>query len=277
MRRFEGRVALVTGAAHGIGRAIAVRLRSEGALVALADVDEDAMKEVVVDLSAAGDAAAAGPVALAVPCDVTDRRSVDEAVAATVAQFGRLDVLVNNVGGGNGERYEEFDEEGWRHIADVNLHGAVRCIHASIPRLLESPVGGSVVSVTSVNGLTAIGQLSYGAAKAGLENLTRNLAVRYGRRNLRHAGSPARSVRFNTVAPGTVRTRVWTDRAAEGQEELERMRRLYPLDRVGEPEDIAAAVAFLASDDASWITGITLPVDGGLLTGPLGVLAPDAD
>ena len=119
------------------------------------------------------------------------------------------------------------------------------------------------MTIGSVNGLAAFGSHPYSAAKGGLEILTKNLAAEYGRRGLR----------FNLVAPGTIRTRVWDDQPGA----LDRLTKLYPLGRVGEPDDIAAAVAFLASDDAAWITGTTLPVEGGILTGPMGLLADPAN
>ncbi|HEU5486816.1 MAG TPA: SDR family oxidoreductase, partial [Microlunatus sp.] len=165
-----------------------------------------------------------------------------------------LDVLVNVAGGSTPmPSFEELPDETWDAMLDLNLTGAMRCIRAALPHLSRQP-GAAVVSVSSVNGLAAFGEEPYSAAKAGLGVLTRNLAVRYG---------PA-GVRVNAVAPGTVRTRVWDDQ--EGG--ADRLRPLYPLGRVGEPGDIAAAVAFLASADASWITGVTLPVDGGVLAGP---------
>jgi NAD(P)-dependent dehydrogenase (short-subunit alcohol dehydrogenase family) len=244
--------------------------------VVLADIDEENLERAVEMVERAGGGGDSGAAeVLTVRCDVTERHSVESAVAAAVGRFGGLDVLVNTSGGSGGAKFEEFDDAGWRWMAELNLQGAMRCIDTALPHLRVSRVGGSVVSITSVNALGAVGDLAYSAAKAGLENLTQNLAVRYGRRTLRHAGSADRSVRFNTVAPGTVRTRVWTE-SERGLQRLEHLRRMYPLDRVGEPEDVAAAVAFLASDDASWITGVTLPVDGGLLTGPLGAISPES-
>ncbi|MGH8791965.1 MAG: SDR family oxidoreductase, partial [Stackebrandtia sp.] len=127
----------------------------------------------------------------------------------------------------------------------------------------------AVVSISSVNGLAAVGNLPYSAAKAGLINATQNLAVTYGRRRQDAIDAESGWARFNVVAPGTVRTRNWTQRGPRQLERMRQLERLYPAGRVGEPEDIAAAVAFLASDDADWITGVTLPVDGGFLAGPM--------
>lgn len=244
-RRFDGRVALVVGGGHGIGRATATRLSAEGASVAVADVDVDAANLV------ASECRRRGP-ALAVPCDVTDGGSVASAVDAVTERFGRLDVLAHTAGGD--ARHGGFADTGddtWDRLVDLNLTGVVRCIRAALPHLLAAPTGGSVVTIGSVNGLVPFGSEPYSAAKAGLQNLTANLATQYGRHG----------VRFNLVAPGTVRTRVWDGR----QGDLDRLARQYPLGRVGEPDDIAAAVAFLASDDAAWVTGVVLPVDGGIV------------
>lgn len=248
MERLSGRVAFVTGGGHGIGRATAIRLAKEGASVALADLDLAAAERVAEAIEASGG------TAIAVHCDVTDTATVDRAVAATVERFGQLDVLANVAGADIDEPpFAEQTDDIWHRMHDVNLMSVVRCTRAAIPHLLASTHGGSVVSVSSVNGLLAIGSYPYSAAKAALHNLTMNLAAEYG----------PRGVRFNVVAPGTIRTRVWDDQP----ESFARMHRLYPLGRVGEPEDVAAAIAFLASDDAAWITGVVLPVDGGLTGG----------
>lgn len=238
-------MALVVGGGHGIGRATAARLSAEGASVVLADLDVDAASVVATECQGGG-------AAMAVPCDITDAGSVVSAVDAAVERFGRLDVLVHTAGGDTSHgRFPDTPDVTWDRLLDLNLTGVVRCIRAALPHLLAAPAGGSVVTIGSVNGLVPYGSEPYSAAKAGLQNLTANLATQYGRRG----------VRFNLVAPGTVRTRVWDDR----QGELDRLARQYPLGRVGEPGDIAAAVAFLASDDAAWITGVVLPVDGGIV------------
>lgn len=252
MRRFEERVAFVTGGGHGIGRAVARRLADEGAAVAVTDIDTGAAERV------AGELAERGARAVAYPCDVTRTDEVGAAVSGAAAHFGRLDVLAHTVGHNLAGLAEEEPADGppdeqWARQYDFTLTGAVRCVRAALPELRASGAG-SVVLVGSMSGLAAFGTDPYAAAKAALGNLVRNLAARHG----------PEGVRFNLVVPGTVATRVWDDRPGA----LDELKRLYPLRRVGTPEDVAAAMAFLASDDAAWITGIALPVEGGILTGP---------
>jgi meso-butanediol dehydrogenase / (S,S)-butanediol dehydrogenase / diacetyl reductase len=253
--RFEGRVALVCGAAHGIGKAIGTRLHAEGADVVLADLDLDAVETAASNLDGA----------LPVPCDVTDDASVAAAVGTCAGHFGGLDVLVCNVGIATGEDFGEIDHAAWSGQFEPTLHGTVRCIQAAVPHLLSSRHGGSVVMTGSVNGLAAFGNVVYSMAKAGLGSLAANLSVRYGASRI---DTEQRPVRFNVVAPGTVRTRVWEQQ----EQDPDLLAPAYPLGRIGEPSDVAGAVAFLASDDASWITGVVLPVDGGVLCGPAQLL-----
>ncbi|MFI6335587.1 SDR family NAD(P)-dependent oxidoreductase [Streptomyces sp. NPDC050535] len=246
MRRFEGYGVLITGAARGIGAATARRLAEEGARVLVTDVD----------LAEAEKTAAAirelGTRAEAFTCDVGERTSVEAAVAHAVDTFGSLDVLVNNAYGCTPDAplFEDESDEMWARDLDLTLTGAYRCSRAALPHLVASG-RGAIVSIGSVNGLQDFGNHAYSAAKAGLGSLTRTLAG--------HAAP--RGVRVNLVAPGTVRTTAWEGRDTD----LELAAALYPLGRVGEPDDIAAAVAFLASRDAAWITGTTLCVDGGVL------------
>ena len=242
---------MVTGGGHGIGHACVRRLAAEGAAVVVADLDDDAATAAMAEL------AGLGTPGIAVRCDVTDGRSVNAAVDAAVERFGGIDVLVNTAGGdAMPPEPDDPDDAHWASMLDLNLLGVVRCVRAFLPQLLSAPSGASVVTIGSINGLVAARSEPYSAAKAGLQNLTLNLAARYG----------PHGVRFNLIAPATIRTRVWDNQP----DELQRLTSLYPLGRVGTPDDIAAAAAFLVSDDAAWITGITLPVDGGLLAaGPL--------
>jgi NAD(P)-dependent dehydrogenase (short-subunit alcohol dehydrogenase family) len=250
MQRFEGRSVFVTGGAHGIGRATALRLASEGASVSLADRDVPAAEGVAREI---------GDNAQVAVCDVLSSESVQAAIAAHVARFGGLDALVCTAGGYPPDfKGTEDDEVEWNRLIDLNLNSVGRCVRAALPHLEASKFGGNVVMISSVNGIAAFGGYAYSAAKAGLQNYVLNLTAEYGRRGMR----------FNVVAPGTIRTRVWDNQ----QGVLENFVKYYPLRRIGEPTDIAAAVAFLASDDAAWVSGITLPVDGGILSGPRAVL-----
>jgi meso-butanediol dehydrogenase / (S,S)-butanediol dehydrogenase / diacetyl reductase len=244
-RRFGGVTALVTGAGQGIGRACVGRLAAEGARMAVSDLDLDLARSAADELPES-----AGRVALRL--DVTDRASVDGAVAAAAVELGGLDVVVNVAGGDLPHGvFEEIGDEIWSALLELNLVGVARVCRAAIPFLRRSSRSPAIVTVSSINGQAALGGEPYSSAKAGLTSLTANLA-----RSLAADG-----VRVNAVAPGTIRTRVW-----DGQEGgADRMLPLYPLGRVGEPNDVAAAVAFLASVDAAWITGHVLPVDGGLL------------
>ncbi|WP_435131207.1 SDR family NAD(P)-dependent oxidoreductase [Actinacidiphila sp. bgisy144] len=246
--RFDGYGVVVTGAARGIGEATARRFADEGAGVLIADLDGVAASRTAAAIRADGGRAEA------VRCDVAERASVDAAITRAVDVFGTLDVLVNNAYS-CGEHHDDFTletDESWQHDLNVTLSGAMRCSRAALPHLMNAPRRrGAIVNIGSVNGLSYFGNHSYSAAKAGLVSLTRTLAV--------HAAPDG--VRVNLVAPGTIRTPAWAGREAS----LAKAAEVYPLGRIGEPADIAAAVAFLASRDASWITGVTLPVDGGIL------------
>jgi NAD(P)-dependent dehydrogenase (short-subunit alcohol dehydrogenase family) len=253
--RFDGKVAIVTGAGSGIGRATALLLASEGAAVTVADVRGDGADAVVAEIAAAGGSARAQVV------DVADADAVASMVHDTVAAFGGLDVLHNNAAALDQNQRDQdvvsMDLDTWHRVLEVNLTGPMLGCRFAIPAMLERG-GGSIVNTASAAafyGGTSL--LAYSTSKAGLVALTRNVATAYGERG----------IRCNAVAPGVVVAKDAQD--ALGGPMGERLRRYttsHLIGRLGYPEEIARAVAFLASDDASFITGETLMVDGGFTT-----------
>jgi NAD(P)-dependent dehydrogenase (short-subunit alcohol dehydrogenase family) len=250
LKRFGDRVTIVTGAGSGIGRETARRLAAEGAMVVVADRDGDGAEAVADEISAGGG------TAIATRTDVSVAADVAAMAAAARAAFGPVDLLVNNAAIGQGDDVLAIDEATWDEELAVDLKAAFLCAKAALPDMIERR-RGAIVNVATVNALAALGLEAYSAAKAGLVSLTRSLAVRYGRYG----------VRANAVAPGTVRTPIWRERLEKDPQVFEKLAPWYPLGRVGEPEDVAHAVLFLASDEAAWITGVVLRVDGGLLAG----------
>jgi NAD(P)-dependent dehydrogenase (short-subunit alcohol dehydrogenase family) len=250
MDRFTGQVALVTGSGSGIGRAMAGRLAAEGAAVCVADIDLRSAERTAADI------AARGGLARSHHLDVTDQSSVTEVMDWLRQTLGRVDVLVNNAAVADDTPLHELSEEQWDRDVAVALKGAFLCARAVLPDMIDRR-DGVILNVGSVNAFQYLGDDPYSAAKAGLVSLTRSLAVRYG----------PYGIRANMIAPGTIRTPAWDARLARDPELLDRLVRWYPLGRIGTVEDVASAAAFLASRDASWITGTVLTVDGGLLAG----------
>ncbi|MBM4385404.1 MAG: SDR family oxidoreductase [Deltaproteobacteria bacterium] len=253
MRRLENRVAIVTGGGSGIGRATALALAREGAAVLVADISRERAEEVAAEVRAAGGAARARVA------DVADEASVAAMVAAAVAAFGGLDILHNNaaatdwaVMGGDGE-VAQLDLAIWERTLAVNLRGPfLGCKHA-IPALLARG-RGAIVNTSSASGLTGdLVRTAYGVSKAGLAVLTQSVATQYGKRG----------IRCNAIAPGVIETPALRQNVAPEQIALYERHHLTP--RLGSPDDIANAVVFLASDDAAFITGQVISVDGGLL------------
>jgi 2-hydroxycyclohexanecarboxyl-CoA dehydrogenase len=229
-----------------MGRAIAERLVAEGAKVAVADLDKD---------SAAETAGALGAAACAIQVDVTDRAAVGAAVEEAIAVLGPIDILVNNAGWDRIAPFLETDEELWDRIIAINLKGVFHCAKAVVPGMMERRAG-RIVNISSDAGrVGSSGEAVYSATKAGIVGFTKTLA----REVARHG------ITVNAVCPGPTETPLLAEIVGEGNDRLiEAMKRQIPLGRLGRPDDIASAVAFLASDDASFITGQTLSVSGGL-------------
>ncbi|TAK17289.1 MAG: 3-oxoacyl-ACP reductase FabG [Acidobacteria bacterium] len=244
MINLEGRVALVTGASRGIGRAIAHRLASQGAIVVAAarGTNAQAVADAIV---------AAGGRATAQALDITDTASVESAVAATLAAHGRIDILVNNAGITRDQLMLRMKRDDWDAVLATNLTGAYTCVQAVLKTMVKQR-SGRIVNITSVVGQAGnAGQVNYAASKAGLIGFTKALALEIA----------SRGITVNAVAPGLVDTDM-TKAISDGAHEEWAAR--IPLKRLGTPDDIAAAVAFLASDEASYITGQVLAVNGGM-------------
>lgn len=247
VRRYEEKVAWITGSGSGIGRAIAVRMASEGARVLVSDISEAGCNETASLIEAEG-----GECAVSI-CDVTDLEQCVASVASAEAKWGHLDVAVANAGIVNFGSVEYVSESDYLHLLDINLHGVFRTVKAAIPALRRSG-GGAIALTSSVEGLVGNPMLpAYVAAKTGVIGLCRSAAAEC---------APA-GIRVNCVNPGYIQSPM-TNPLNESLGIGDHMMAITPMGRLGVPEDVASVVAFLCSDDAGYVTGQTLAVDGGM-------------
>lgn len=247
--RLANRVAIVTGAGQGIGAAIAVRLADDGASVVLADVNERLVRQTFDCLKSRGSNVRAALV------DVTHRGQIADLVDQVKGEFGAVDILVNNAGIIRDGFVANLSEDDWDQVIDTNLKGAFLCCQAVFP-VMKEQMSGKIVNITSRSWLGNIGQANYSASKGGLVSLTRTLALEFARYQ----------INVNAVAPGLIDTPMTRGMPEKSRERLLRMQ---PTGKMGTVEDVAAAVSFLASSDASFITGQVLHVDGGKSCGLL--------
>lgn len=249
MGEFSGKVVAITGASGGIGRELCRYFGGEGATIAAFDISP-AVTDFADELRRAGIKAEAAIV------DIGEADAVKDAFARLQSTLGDAEILINNAGVSHNPALARTTPEGWRDDVNANLNGAYNCAYAVLPGM-QARKRGVIVNIGSVNGFSALGDAAYSAGKAGMVSLTRSLAQEFGRYN----------IRVNIVCPGTVRTPIWDERSKRNPEVLEQLTRWYPLGRIVEPIEVMRAVAFLASDAASAITGVTLPVDCGLMAG----------
>jgi 3-oxoacyl-[acyl-carrier protein] reductase len=244
----SGRVAFVTGASQGIGRACALKLATAGAAIAVAARNQEKLNELTNEITAAGGKAAAFAL------DVTDEEQIKSAIKASIAHFGKIDILVNNAGITRDQLVMRMKRVDWNAVLETNLTSAYLCIQQVSTSMLKQR-WGRIINIASVFGqMGQAGQANYSASKAGLIGLTMAIARELGSRN----------ITCNAVAPGFIETAM-TD--VLGDEFKQTAAKQIPLGRVGSPADVASAVAFLASDEASYITGHVLNVNGGMLMG----------
>ncbi|HLZ63131.1 MAG TPA: SDR family NAD(P)-dependent oxidoreductase [Ktedonosporobacter sp.] len=250
MGKLEGRVAFITGAGRGIGAATALRMAEDGARVVLADIDDEGCQQVSAELERLG------APSLAVHCNVADKSLVEAAVQQTVDHFGQLDILVNNAGVTRDNLLFKMTDDDWEMVMNVHLKGAFLCSRAAQTHMVKQKYG-RIISLSSTSALGNRGQSNYSTAKAGLQGLTRTLAIELG----------PFGITANAVAPGfidTEMTRATSRRLGfDPQQRIEEAARTIPVRRVGQPRDVANVICFLASDESSYVNGQIIYVAGG--------------
>jgi len=244
--RLKDKVALVTGGARGIGQAIAMTFAKEGADIVVADVNLEVAQKTASEIESLG------RKALALEMDVTDYQKVEEGVNKILDKFGKVDILVNNAGITKDNLLLRMSQAEWDAVISVNLKGTFNCIQ-KVSRFMLNQKSGNIINIASVIGLMGnIGQSNYAASKGGIIALTKSTAKEFATRN----------IRANAIAPGFIETEMTAQLSAEV---VENYAKAIPLQRMGKPVDVANACIFLASDEAAYITGQTLQVDGGLI------------
>ena len=248
MGKLNGKIAIVTGAGQGIGRGIAEKLAAEGATVVVTDLNEVTAKETAAAV------AAEGFNAVGIQADVTSRESVESMVAEVHRQFGRIDVLVNNAGWDKASPFVDSDPADWDRVVAINLYGVLHTCHAVLP-IMAAQGSGSVVNLASDAGrVGSSGEAVYSAAKGGVIAFTKAIA----RESARH------QVNANVVCPGPTDTALFASMGGDNPKLREALTKAIPFRRLAQPSDLANVVAFLASDEASYVTGQTVSVSGGL-------------
>ena len=250
MQRYAGKNVLISGGGSGIGHAICLRLAAERANIILIDKDLQGGQAVEQELKQQN------TKALFIRADITSEDDVEKVHKEATLFFGSIDVLVNNAGAAFAENYAMTTLENWNQDIALNLTGHYMLTRLFLPDM-EAQGKGAITNISSVNGAQSFGNPAYSAAKAGVISFTQTLAIEYG----------PKGIRANVVLPGTIETPVWQTRKDSRPEVFELVKGWYPVGRVGRPEDIAAAVAFLSADEASFINGASLNVDGGLTAG----------
>ena len=248
--RLKDKVAIITGAASGIGKATAKLFAEHGAKVVVADIDENGGNKTVTDIQAAGSEA------FFIQTDVTIRADTDQMVAQTLKNYDKLDILLNNAGIAMRLPVAELSEDDWHRCLDVNLTGVFLCAKAAIPAMQKNE-GGSIINMSSIYGIVGADvRAAYVASKGAVTNLTRGMALDYAEDN----------IRVNCICPGFVETPLVAG-VVKNPEEYQKLANKHPMRRLGQPEEIAFGALYLASDESAFVTGIALPIDGGYTAG----------